>query len=743
VSAQSADVTNGAYFVFMSTGLIQGARFYTAVSGAHTYRIKLWHPDASQLRTVDVPCSGPGVYDAIFASSYEVTLDDIAEQTFSVGTATARFCLSMYETTGTYWTRSTAAELSEDYRAGYWLASLYYPRYTDAGDVRPTSYGAGYQCPIDVLGYGYADEEPLYPVRVQVPRSYLDHVESDAPTGRIALINTIPQNAETNVRDHVNIRLTIASLDNQALDTDALVYVRINQGAKVLAYDQAGSGFQSGWDGSASLATVQQSPGSSVNDELVLSIDPTSDFASQARVDVYVEASASAATLDTRYTFYIQDLTVPELEAIFWLTPTWARVKFTEAMARTSTVGSALYYQYYDGGAEVVAPNIIRLQGSTLSESMVGLWFGLAGSVFPQNNGYKKIVGVDTASGQVQLDTAVLVADDGIDKSDAGFVVLRRPLRACITPYRFYFRIDEEGASESIDSADKIQVAYEAIINKVESVPVAELPSAADPDEYIYLKLQDSVSLNRLYRLEANLVQDTSGNAMSDEALDFTSPSFGEPTNRLNFWSPGIIPSTDQQDDLEHDGQLRRMAVVLNDIMDQLWYRTKQVEYLDDPYSCPSHWIDHLLYNLGNPFTFPLETELDRRKLANGLEALYKRVGTKKGITDMLYAILGINFTIKAYVTEGGWLIGIAGSGELGQNTVLAVSSDFAKNCYEIWSPVALTEEQRRIVKEVATWADPVDMHLVRFVEFQEGYYYYYYQVLDTYSLPMDTPPGG
>ena len=442
------------------------------------------------------------------------------------------------------------------------------------------------------------------------------------------------------------------------------------------------------------------------------------------------------------YYFYIEDLTAPGLDSIFWLTPTHARIKFTEALNQGTAVGSAKYYTYFNGGAEVVNSNTVKLPGSTLDSTMIGLWFGLAGSFYTENNGYNKITAVNSTTGELTLGTTALIADDGIDKNEAGFVVLRRPLRACISSYRLVFRAAAEGASTSIDSEDRIQVGYEPIITRLAAVPTAELPADADPDEYVYMYLQDNISFGRLYTLEGNLLEDTAGNAMTDVELDFQSPEFIQLANRIDFWDQGIIPPTDQQDDLEQEGILRKMAVVLNDALHQMWYGTQQVDYLDDPFHCPEKWIPYLLHNMGNPFTFPLETELDRRKLANGLMAMYKRVGTKKGITDMLYAILGINFTIKAYVTESGWLLGIAGSGELGQTTVLAVSTDFAANCYEIISPVALTAEQRRIVKEVATWADPVDMHLVRIVEWQQGAYYYYYQVLDTYSFAMDTPPG-
>jgi hypothetical protein len=133
---------------------------------------------------------------------------------------------------------------------------------------------------------------PLPPAaRVQVPSGYLDLVSTAAPINRIVLISTYPESGEGNVPANAILLGTIASLDNVALATTTKIYVAINDEDEELVYDQGGTGFQTGWDGAGSSATVQQSPGSGVNDELVYAIDRTTDYPSEARVTVRVEAS--------------------------------------------------------------------------------------------------------------------------------------------------------------------------------------------------------------------------------------------------------------------------------------------------------------------------------------------------------------------------------------------------------------------------------------------------------------------
>jgi hypothetical protein len=489
-------------------------------------------------------------------------------------------------------------------------------------------------------------------------------------------------------------------------------------GVQTLAYDSDAGGFQTGFSGTA---TARQSPGSGVNDEMVLEINRATDYVSKETILVEWEADSSlcGAPVQGSYSFEIEDLTAPELESIFWLTPLKCRIKFNEPVVQTSAAGSALYVNSFYGSVEIVANNQLRIPGTSLSADMVGYYISVAGSAYPQNNGPQIISGINTTTGIVTVSGTPYVVDDGRDVNEADVVVRRRYLRATVSPYKFTARLTEEGTTKSETHEDRIQCAYEAIPVLAETVPEDELQAGENAAEYIYLTIDQHISFSRLYKLTAVLIEDLWGNAMSGASseLDFTSPSFGMPSDRVTMWSNGILSPPLKQRDLEHEGEQRKMAVVLQDVKNLLWYEIDQLQHLHEPDLCKETWIDHLNYNQGNPFRFPLETTLMKRKLGAALRKLYARVGTREGIIDMVYDLLGVVITIHPYLAEQAWILGDATYGILGETTILGISTPFGRNCYEIHTTATLDTDEFRIIRDIARWADPPNMHLVRIVD--------------------------
>jgi phage tail-like protein len=246
----------------------------------------------------------------------------------------------------------------------------------------------------------------------------------------------------------------------------------------------------------------------------------------------------------------------------------------------------------------------------------------------------------------------------------------------------------------------------------------AEVQTGQDYRRYVTLTLEDDISYGRLYTLHAKGVDDIWGNATSDAQFDFQSPTFGIPSDRLKVWENGLLPPPDRIEDMERDTNLRKLACILQDVFNMLWYRVDQLQYLDDADRCPSGWVDHLLYNRANPFRFELESEDQKRLLAAALPGFYKVVGTAYGIIEMVRLLTGIDVTINDFVTGDYWTIGYS---RLGIETIIGPSDLYKLNSYLINSPVDLTDAQRRIITDVATWADPLDMHLVGIIEPSTG----------------------
>jgi hypothetical protein len=287
-------------YMFRATSVVEGIGFIDPGITTRTWKVSLWRPNGlgtggTRVREETYVSDGSyGRKDVLFTTqgSYEVTDEDLrihqsnhSNYCWWVGI----WCVS---SSGGHSPQCQLNDHPFQFNNAQNLQTASSSHYVN-GDVFPIgAAGIGSYAPIQVLGYGLGEQAAAGPAaRVQVPSGYLDLVSTAAPINRIVLISTYPESGEGNVPANAILLGTIASLDNVALATTTKIYVAINDEDEELVYDQGGTGFQTGWDGAGSSATVQQSPGSGVNDELVYAIDRTTDYPSEARVTVRVEAS--------------------------------------------------------------------------------------------------------------------------------------------------------------------------------------------------------------------------------------------------------------------------------------------------------------------------------------------------------------------------------------------------------------------------------------------------------------------
>jgi hypothetical protein len=171
-----------------------------------------------------------------------------------------------------------------------------------------------------------------------------------------------------------------------------------------------------------------------------------------------------------------------------------------------------------------------------------------------------------------------------------------------------------------------------------------------------------------------------------------------------------------------------------------LWQRNSEIQHVLDPEKCPSHLLSMLLHHLGNPFSFPFQSDRVKCKVAEGLDLLYTRIGTPRGIIDFIKTALGYAVTLHPFHEEASWTLGDAFYGRLGITTSLYTSREFIRNSYEVRSGVILTDDETRIVRDIAEWADSARMHLLRIVG--PGSVYLPYWTLGTSSLGIDSMLG-
>ena len=648
----------------------------------------------------------------------------------------------------------SASDVAASERCGYGYGptgvavSESVPRAAMAGGVASTGVEEAYTFDLPALAVALNFRSPLGAL-------YVDELRDLTIGTGLILINCVPEADETDVAHDQLLHLVIASLDNVAVDATVKVYItRSSDQVRRLAYDQAAGGFQAPYNGALSLATAQASPGSGVNDELELQIDCTVSFSSLETVLVEVEASSAApATLSDSYGFTIEDLTAAHLDEILWLKPRRCRVKWSEPVDQSTDPGGALFVEDCLGSVEILpqspsteqgsgGADTVRLGALTPRASWIGYWLNLAGSAYPENHKPRPITAVDAINHTVTVNITgaygALRADDGNDwdvsstdrnksgtltrPKGSGTLVRQRKIQASVSSYWLTARLSAEGASSPSYSPEKIQCAFCPVPIAASTPTTDELPAGEDPTRYTYIDWHDDVSYGRLYTIHADGVGDAFDNLTADSQLDHQTPWFGAPLNRIKLWSNGLIAAPNRTEDLRKDQLLRKLAVVLQDVLNCLWQRADMLQYIRDPGLCADELVDFLLYEVANPFRFPL-TEAQKRLLVSSLPELYKQIGTEQGIEEFLFRLLNIQFEITPYVEGDFWTLGID---RLGLTTMLGPGTARARNSYEILSPVTLTADEERAVTDVAEWADPYNMHLARIVQ------------------PGDTPgPGG
>lgn len=540
-------------------------------------------------------------------------------------------------------------------------------------------------------------------IKAPLSALYIDNLRFETPTEDTAVINTTPEFGETGVKVTAPISFTIVSFLAAAL-TNTKVWVSYS-GNKYLAYDQAGTGIQAAFNGPLASATLQASLGSGVNDELILVLDPTTDLPSLSTIAVDIYTEASSDVLETYISFTTEDAAPPRPIEVLWRTPRQVRVRFNKAVDQSDDHTSAQWMVDLSGGMQFVAPSTILAKPALVNGKLVGRLIGCTGSAWPRNNGYHTITAVNSDTGAVTIDGSYIRSDTGVDADKDGNVVRRRRLRATVTPYWLEPRPQDE---------EETVCAYDPMVTNIRAPETEELPVDADPNEYVIVNFHDDVSLWRMYRLWSTGLEDWLGrpaSGLEDDALAFTTPGFGSPAGRVTFWD--LVSPEDRQDDLEANSQLRKMCVVLQDSSNVIWNRADSLAYLRDPDYCPVGWLDAFLHTQSNPFTFPL-TENQKRRLLFVLTTILKRAGLAHNIEDAVAFFLGIDISVRPLI-EGDWWV--LGEDILGLGTILGPDTTFAKNSYEIISPITLTEEQRRIIREIAEILDPADMHLLGIVE--------------------------
>jgi phage tail-like protein len=225
------------------------------------------------------------------------------------------------------------------------------------------------------------------------------------------------------------------------------------------------------------------------------------------------------------------------------------------------------------------------------------------------------------------------------------------------------------------------------------------------------IELDKEMSPGASYELVLESVLDTGGTPLLEPDLRASLTGFRprQPSGRrFDLWS--MLPRTNRQSDLT--GDLRRFMDCFQDVVDLLLADIDRFPSIFDPERCPEAYLDLILWDRGNPFSFPMATD-QKRRLAALLGDMYEWKGTDAGIENTIRFFIGTQATVVPYGDEAL----ILGESELGVDWILGASSDFARYAFDIEMARVLTDDERAKIRSIVRFLKPAPTHFVRLIE--------------------------
>ncbi len=213
------------------------------------------------------------------------------------------------------------------------------------------------------------------------------------------------------------------------------------------------------------------------------------------------------------------------------------------------------------------------------------------------------------------------------------------------------------------------------------------------------------------YLVSVGAVEDLNGNKV---AVPFNSALFVAflppvPAGR-RFEIFKLYPKMNRREDITNT--LLRFSRCLQDVLLLLLNDIDKWPDILDPDIAPEEFVDAMLCDMGNPFTFDLSLA-DKRRLLRVLVDIYKEKGLAVGMENAVRFLLGIDIVVEP-CTVDGWELG---EDELGETTILGPGIIALLYAFQIDSPVVFTTSQRDQVIKIATFMKPVNTHLKQIIE--------------------------
>lgn len=231
--------------------------------------------------------------------------------------------------------------------------------------------------------------------------------------------------------------------------------------------------------------------------------------------------------------------------------------------------------------------------------------------------------------------------------------------------------------SEAMEGGTEVLLAgaYDVSPEKTPAYPAEVISVSRVNPRTVVLTLDDVVTFGIPYRVTvADTVTDASGQAISQTNREYVlSPLVHIQEDRVVDVLDGF-PEWNQCTD--PDGDLRIMTSIIKDMLDQSYYRKDSWQFRLDCVDSPIEYVELILKDLGNCFTFEM-TEAEKRLLVCfELSYLQELVGTEPGIEAAILFFLGIDVELEVRADHAIWVLGDAVKSVLGATTVVAPALD-------------------------------------------------------------------
>ncbi len=213
------------------------------------------------------------------------------------------------------------------------------------------------------------------------------------------------------------------------------------------------------------------------------------------------------------------------------------------------------------------------------------------------------------------------------------------------------------------------------------------------------------------YELALQGIENPAGEFASPPANVVTLRGFSphRPESRaFNLWQ--MMPAYNRRHDAT--GDLKKFLACLQEVVDLLLSDLDAFPTVFDIERAPEAFVDLILEDLGNPFTFPL-TLHEKRRLASVLTVMYAQKATDRGIENAIRFFLGTEAEVLPFQFQGL----VLGESLLGIDWVLGPSDSFSRYAFDIEVDRILTGDEEQKIHAVVDFMKRAGTHFISIVQ--------------------------